>query len=78
MGKRTQIGYQDHERFIVVAMERAGDEGNAVFVAANTERLETLIRQLQDRAYELADLQYRARIIRDQHERAGEDGRGVA
>ncbi len=68
MGNRTQIGYQDHERF-TATMDRASEEGNADFVAANMGRLERLIGQLQDQAYELGELQYRARVVRDQHER---------
>ena len=38
------------------------------FVAANLDKLETLIGQLQDRAAEIVSLQYRARVIWDQHE----------
>ena len=68
MPERTQIGYLDLEPFIA-ALERASAEGNADFVAANMERLETLIGQLQDRGYDLAGLQQRARLIRDRHER---------
>lgn len=67
MGKRTQIGYLDGEKFIAT-MERASEEGDADFASANMPRLETLIGQLQDRAYELAELQGRARAVRDRHE----------
>ena len=44
----------------------------AEFIEANMPRLECLIGLLQDRAYELAQLQYRARVVRDRHEPAAE------
>ena len=67
MGKRTQIGHLDHEPFIA-ALERASEAGDADFVAANIDRLEKLIGQLQDRAAEIVSLQYRARVVRDRYE----------
>lgn len=69
MPDRTQIGHPDGERFIA-ALKRASQEGNADFVAANMDRLETLIAQLQDRGYEIAELQGRARVVWDKHEGA--------
>ena len=67
MGKPTQIGYLDHERFIAT-MERASEAGNADCVSANLDRLERLIGQLQDRGYEIAELQGREPAVRDRHE----------
>ena len=64
---RTTLDYLDGEPFIA-AMEKAQDEGNLDFVQANMPRLERLIARHQDRAYELAQLQYRARMIREHHE----------
>ena len=47
--------------------------GNADFIDANLARLEGLISLYQDRILDLAKLQYRARVIRDQHERSAAD-----
>jgi len=69
MGKRTQIGHLDHGPFIA-ALERASEAGNADYVAANMDRLERMIAQFQDRGYEIAELQGRARVVRDRHEKA--------
>ena len=59
--------YKDGEPFIA-KLEEAVIEGDADFIEANMPRLETLIARLQDRAAELALLQYRARSVREQHE----------
>ena len=63
----TRLPWHDGERFIA-KLEQAIEEGNADFVEANMLRLERLIGLLQDRCHELAQLQYRARVVRDQHE----------
>ena len=65
--KRTTTGHLDGEPFIA-KLEQAQDEGNLDFVTANLPRLEDLIARLQDRQAELAELQYRARCVRDKHE----------
>ena len=44
-------------------MEKAQEDGD---LDANMPRLEKLIAQHQDRAYELAQLQYRARMVREE------------
>ena len=64
---RTTLGYLDGEPFIA-AREKAQDEGNLDFVQVNMPGLERLIARHQDRAYELAQLQYRAQMIRRKHE----------
>jgi len=64
---RTTLGYLDGEPFIA-AMEKAQDGGNLDFVQANMQRLEKLLAMYQDRAYELAQLQYRAQMVRRTHE----------
>ena len=38
------------------------------FIEANMPALERFIRQYEERVYELVQLQYRARVIRDRHE----------
>lgn len=67
IGKPTRRGQLDGEPFIT-ALERASEAGNGDFVPANMDQLETLIAQLQDRGYEHAELQGRARLVRDSHE----------
>ena len=64
---RTTLGYLNGELFIA-AMEKAQDEGNLDFVQANKPRLERLFARYMDRTHELAQLQYRARMIREHHE----------
>jgi hypothetical protein len=63
----TGIGYLDGEPF-VSALEQAQAEGRLGFVEANMPRLEWLIARYQDRAYELAQLQYRAQMVRRRYE----------
>ena len=67
----TRLPWHNGERFIA-KLEQAIDEGNADFIEANMPRLERLIGLLQDRSHELAQLQYRARVVRDRHEPAAE------
>jgi len=57
----------DGERF-VAKLEQAIAEGNAAFVEANMVRLELLIAKLQARAHALAQMQYRARLVKGRHE----------
>jgi hypothetical protein len=58
---------QDGEPFIA-RLEQAVEAGDADFIEANMPRLERLIGLLQERAHQLAQLQCRARLIRDAHE----------
>ena len=62
-----RLPYKDGEPFIE-KLEEAVEAGDADFIEANMKRLEGLIAQYQDRIYELARLQQRAREIREQHE----------
>jgi len=68
----TKLPFQDGERFIETC-EKAVQEGNADFISQNLPMLRKLIGQYQDRAYELAQLQQRARVIVDQHEPSAEE-----
>ena len=52
----------------IAKLEQAIDEGNADFIEANMPRQEEIIGLLQDRSHELAQMQYRARVVRDRHE----------
>ena len=53
----------------VAKLEAASERGEADHVAANMARLEQIIAELMDYQHELADLQYRARTVRERHER---------
>lgn len=68
----TRLPQHDGEAFIA-KMEEGIDEGNTDFLEANMERLEALSKKLKDRAYEIAQLQYRARVVRDRHEPPAEN-----
>lgn len=63
----ARVPMHDGERFIA-KLEQPSEVGDADFVAANMHRLEKLIAQLQDRGYEIAKLQGRARAVRDRHD----------
>ena len=63
----TKLPPNDGAAFIA-KLEHAAEKGNTEFVEANLPALENLIARLQDRAHEVADMQYRARLIRDRHE----------
>ena len=63
---RTHLGYRDGALF-VAAMENAQEECDLEFVQANMPKLESLIAKYQERAYELAQLQYRARMVCEHH-----------
>ena len=67
----TKLPFQDGERFIETC-EQAVQEGDAGFISKNLPKLQKLIGQYQDRAYELAQLQHRARVVVDQHEPSAE------
>ena len=64
----AKLPIRDGEPFIA-ALEQAHAEGNAEFIERHMARLERLIAQYQDRTFELSKLQYRARQIRELHER---------
>ena len=63
----TKLPMHDGEPFIA-KLEQAIEDGGAAFVEANMPRLKQLIKKLQDRAYEIAQIQYRARVVRERHE----------
>jgi len=72
---RTNLGYRDGLS-LIEALERAQEEGDLDTVSARMPAIERLIARLQERAYELAHLQYRARMIREKHEPAKRPPRG--
>lgn len=63
----TRLPMCDGELFIA-KLEAAMEDNDCAFIEANMPRLEKLIAFYQDRSYELAKLQQRARVIRDRHE----------
>ncbi len=63
----SEARYNTGEAFIA-RCEAESAAGNADFIGANMAKLEALIAHLQKEAYELSQLQYRARVVRDQHE----------
>lgn len=65
--KSMRIGYLDGEPFIT-RCEEALAEGDTVFLDGVMPRLENLIARLQERAYELAELQHRAGTVRERHD----------
>ena len=69
---RDQLPIDGGESFIG-QLEEAVAEGDANFIDANLPRLENLIALYQDRIFELANIQHRARLIRNQHERPAVD-----
>jgi hypothetical protein len=64
----TRLPIDDGEPFIS-QLEKAMKAMDADLVEANLPKLEDLIALYQDRIFELAKLQARAREIRDRHER---------
>ena len=64
---RTRLPYRDGEP-LIEALERAQEQGDLDVVTARMPALERLIARLQEHAHELAQLQYRARVIRERHE----------
>jgi hypothetical protein len=54
-------------------LEQSVADGNADTVGANLPALRKLIGQYQDRIIELANLQYRARLILEQHEPSADE-----
>jgi hypothetical protein len=63
----VKLPFQDGVPFIETC-KKAIEAGDADFIEANMDRLEELIARFQDRSYQLAKLQQRAREIRDRHE----------
>jgi hypothetical protein len=57
---------------LITRLEQAQAEGDTDFVAAHMPQLERLIARYMDRTHELAQLQYRARMIREHHEPSAE------
>jgi len=49
-------------------LEEAQADCRPDFIEENIPRIERLIARLQERAYEIAQAQYRLRLIRDRHE----------
>lgn len=68
---RSRLPMDDGRQFIT-ALEAAFENGDADAIEHQMPRLERLILQYQNRIYELAQLQYRARLIRERHEPAGD------
>ena len=68
---QTDLGYRSDELFLT-RLEAAQAEGDTDFVATHMPRLERLIACYMDRTRELAQLQYRARMIREHHEPSAE------
>ncbi|MCY2927445.1 MAG: hypothetical protein NT031_18815 [Planctomycetota bacterium] len=68
MDKRTRLPAGDGEPFIAALEEHGVEAGDPDYVAANVPKLRRLIGDLQDRIYELSQLQYRARVVLDRHE----------
>lgn len=64
---KTRLPPADGEPFIE-RMEEEQAACNLEFVSANMLRLERIIALYQERIYELAQLQFRARSIRERHE----------
>jgi len=71
MPNRTRLPPLDGKPFLA-KLEEAQAEGDADHVERNMPRLEQMIGLYQDRAYEIAQLQYRARLVRDRHEPSAE------
>ena len=67
MPERAHLPSQDGEPFIA-KLEEAQADGDADFVEPNMPRLEQMIALYQERIFEIARLQQRAREIRDRHE----------
>jgi len=63
----TQLPPNDGNAWIC-KLEQAQEEGWADFIEENMPRIERLIARLQERAHEIAQAQYRLRVIRDRHE----------
>lgn len=68
MGKRTRLPAFDGEPFIAALEEYGIEQADPDYIAANVPRLRRLIAALQERIYELTQLQYRARLVLDRHE----------
>ena len=66
----TRLPINDGEKFIA-GLEAALAEGDVDHIERHLPRLERLILQYQNCIYELAQLQYRAMMVRERHEPAG-------
>lgn len=64
---KAKLPMGDGEEFIA-GLEVALEEGDTQYIDHHMPRLERLIGQYQSRTYELARLEYRARLVREQHE----------
>jgi len=71
---RSDTAFRDGEPF-VTRLEQAQADGDTDFVAAHMPRLERLIVRYVDRTHALAQLQYRALMIRAHHEPSAEQRR---
>lgn len=47
------------------ALEQGQEENDVAYLSAHLPKLEKVIAELQEKPHTLADLQYRARLIRD-------------
>ncbi len=66
----AELPIHTDEKF-VRGMEQASEAGLSDYIGRSMEQLESLIAELQERQHELAQIQYRARVIRDRHEPSG-------
>jgi hypothetical protein len=70
--KRKSLPIADGTAFLKT-LEQAVEDGNPDLIAANLPKLKRYIRMYQDRIYQLAATQFRARTILEQHEPSAED-----
>lgn len=68
IGTPTRLPAFDGEPFIAALEERGIEQADPDYIAANVPRLRRLIAALQERVYELTQLQYRARVVLERHE----------
>jgi hypothetical protein len=70
--KRKPLPIADGTAFLKT-LEQAVEEGDADLIAANLPKLKRYISMYQDRIYQLAKVQQRARDILNQHEPSAEE-----
>jgi len=70
--KRKPLPIADGVAFLKT-LEQGVAEGDADLIAANLPKLKRYISMYQDRIYQLAATQFRARTILDQHEPSAAD-----
>jgi hypothetical protein len=63
----------DSGQSFLAQLEQSVADGNADTIGANVPALRKLIGQYQDRIFELANLQFRARQILEQHEPSADE-----